>query len=427
MKDLLVRHIYNLFLYLILPVLPLRLLWKSRKNVAYRKRIAERFACFNFPALESSIWIHAVSVGESISAVPLIQDLIRDYPKTTIVVTTMTPTGAERIQKIFNGQVLQLYVPYDYPFAVKRFLRHINPKVLILMETELWPNILHYSAQHKIPIILANARLSEKSFANYKKIPWFMQSILSCITHVAAQSKLDAERFLALGLDPKKIAITGNLKFDVKVSDDVFAQAKQLHLAWGKDRPIWIAASTHKAEEEKVLQAAKIVLEVLPESLLVLVPRHPQRFDEVFDLCHNQGFEVIRYSEKQKCLATTNVILGDVMGQLLLFYAASDIAFVGGSLVPWGGHNLLEPAALAKPIISGQNLNAFLEISQLLTDADALIKVDDAIALAQKLIQLFKDKALQEKLGCAALDVVEKHRGVTKKILTSIKKYLICA
>jgi 3-deoxy-D-manno-octulosonic-acid transferase len=199
-----------------------------------------------------------------------------------------------------------------------------------------------------------------------------------------------------------------------------------LRLAWGKDRPIWIAASTHEGEEEKVLQAAKIVRAALPESLLVLVPRHPPRFNEVFDLCREQGFLVIRYSENQKCLRTTNVILGDTMGQLLLFYAASDIAFVGGSLVPWGGHNLLEPAALAKPIISGQNLNAFLEISQLLTDADALIKVDDAASLAQKLIQLFRDKALQEKLGCAALDVVEKHRGVTKKILEQIKKYPIC-
>lgn len=417
------RYIYNLFLYLILPFLPLRLLWKSRKSAAYRKRIAERFAFFNFPALKSSIWVHAVSVGESISAAPLIQDLIRDYPKTTIVVTTMTPTGAERIQKIFNGQVLQLYVPYDYPFAVKRFLRHINPKILILMETELWPNILYYSAQYKIPIILANARLSEKSFANYKKISWFMRPILNRITSVAAQSKLDAKRFLALGIDPKKIAVTGNLKFDAQVPDDVFAQAKQLRLAWGKDRPIWIAASTHKGEEEKVLQAAKMVREILPESLLVLVPRHPQRFNEVFDLCCAQGLEVIRYKERQKCLATTNVILGDVMGHLLLFYAASDIAFVGGSLIPWGGHNLLEPAALAKPIISGQNLNAFLEISQLLTDAEALVKVDDEVSLAQNLLQLFKEKTWQEKLGCAALDVVEKHRGATKKILEQIKKY----
>lgn len=423
-KGLLVRHIYNLLLYLILPFLPLRLLWKSRKNAAYRGRMLERFAHFDFSALKDSIWVHAVSVGESISAIPLIQELIRDYPQTTIVVTTMTPTGAERIQKALGEQVLQLYVPYDYPFAVKRFLCHINPKILILMETELWPNILHYSAGRKIPIVLANARLSEKSFVNYKKVCSFMRSILSCITVVAAQSKLDAERFLILGLEPQKMLITGNIKFDVKVPDDLFKQAKQLRLAWGEDRPVWIAASTHKGEEEKILAAAKIVREIIPESLLILVPRHPQRFDEVFELCCKQGFETIRYSKDQKALASTNVVLGDVMGQLLLFYAAGDIAFVGGSLIPWGGHNLLEPAVLAKPIISGQHLHTFLEISQLLTDADALITVADEVALAQSLIQLFQDKMLQEKLGCAALDVVEKYRGATQKIFACIKSFL---
>ena len=199
------RHLYNLLLYLVLPFLPLRLLWKSRKNPAYRMRIAERFAFFGSPALKNSIWIHAVSVGESISAIPLIKELISTYPNTTIVVTTMTPTGADRIQKIFGKQVLQLYVPYDYPFAVKKFLRHIKPKLLVIMETELWPNILHYSSQRKIPIVIANARLSKKSFANYKKAPSFIKSALNCITSVAAQSKTDAERFLALGLDPKKI------------------------------------------------------------------------------------------------------------------------------------------------------------------------------------------------------------------------------
>ncbi|MEI8054473.1 MAG: lipid IV(A) 3-deoxy-D-manno-octulosonic acid transferase [bacterium] len=418
------RHIYNLFLYLILPFLPLRLLWKSRKNIAYSQHIAQRFACFDFPALKDSIWVHAVSVGESISAVPLIQELIRDYPKTIIVVTTMTPTGAERIQKIFNGQVLQLYVPYDYPFAIKRFLRHINPRILILMETELWPNILYYSAESKIPIVLANARLSEKSFVNYKKIRFFVRSMLGCITVVAAQSKLDAERFLALGLDQKKILVTGNIKFDVKVPDELFEHAKQLRLAFGKNRPIWIAASTHKGEEEKILAAAKIVCEAIPESLLILVPRHPQRFDEVFDLCLEREFEAIRYSKNQNCLASTNVVLGDVMGQLLLFYAASNIAFVGGSLVSWGGHNLLEPAVLAKPIISGQHLSNFLEISQLLIDFEALITVVNEAELARNLILLFQNKTLQEKLGCLALDVVEKHRGATKKTLAHIKGFL---
>ena len=251
-----------------------------------------------------------------------------------------------------------------------------------------------------------------------------MLPILNCITIVAAQSKLDAERFLALGFDPKKILITGNIKFDVKVPGGLFEHSKQLRLAWGKDRPIWIAASTHKGEEEKILVAAKIVHETIPESLLILVPRHPQRFNEVFDLCCKLGFEAIRYSENQKCLASTNVILGDVMGQLLLFYAVSNIAFVGGSFVSWGGHNLLEPAVLAKPIISGQHLNAFLEIGQLLTDAEALITVIDEVALARNLILLFQNKTLQEKLGCSALDVVEKHRGATKKILSYVKSFL---
>ena len=387
-------------------------------------RMLERFARFNFSPIKNSIWVHAVSVGESIAAAPLIQELIRAYPATPIVVTTMTPTGAERIQKLFNKQVLQLYVPYDYPFIVKRFLRHINPKILILMETELWPNILYYSSQRKIPVMLANARLSNKSFSNYKKVPTFMRAVLNCINTVIAQSENDAKKFSALGLDPKKIFIGGNIKFDIKTPDDILQQTKQLRLAWGSNRPIWIAASTHKGEEEKILIAAKIVNKVLPESLLILVPRHQERFNEVFNLCRKQGFNTVRYSEKQKYSASTNVILGDVMGQLLLFYGASDIAFVGGSLIPWGGHNLLEPAVLAKPILSGQNLSAFLEISQLLINANALLTVKDENALAKNLIQLFKNKTLQEKLGVAALDVVEKHRGATKKILACIKNHL---
>ena len=251
-----------------------------------------------------------------------------------------------------------------------------------------------------------------------------MKSILSCITCVAAQTKLDAERFSAIGVDPKKILITGNVKFDIKIPDDIFVHVLQLRLTLGNDRHIWIAASTHRGEEEKVLNAAKILLKTIPNSLLILVPRHQERFNEVFDLCIKRGFNVVRYSENQKCSSRTNIILGDVMGQLLLLYATSDIAFVGGSLIPWGGHNPLEPASLAKPIISGQNLNSFLEISDLLTDANALIRVDDEIALAQNLVELFNDKARQEKLGCAALDVVEKHRGATKKILECIKNYL---
>ena len=414
-------YIYNLLLYLILPLLPLRLWWKSRKNRDYRHRILERFASFNFPALKSSIWVHAVSVGEAIAAAPLIRKLIETYPNEIIVVTTMTPTGAQQIQKLFP-QILQLYVPYDYPFIVKRFLKHIKPKILLLMETELWPNILYYSAQRKVPIILANARLSVKSFTQYKKVAGFIRSVLNHINLVLAQSKIDAKRFLALGLDSKKIVITGNIKFDLKVPNNICQQAKQLRNIW-HNRPTWVAASTHPGEEAKILAAAKIVQQTLPDSLLILVPRHLERFTTVFTLALDQGFNVTRYTELQKYSPATNIVLGDVMGQLLLFYGASDVAFVGGSLITWGGHNLLEPAALAKPVLSGPNLSAFLKISQLLTAANALIIVADEKTLAQNVIQLFQNQQLREQLGTAALDVVEQHRGATAKILKHIQKF----
>lgn len=414
------RYIYNFLLYLILPFLPLRLLWKSRKNQAYRQRIAERFGCFDFSVIEECIWVHAVSVGEAIAAVPLVKALLQSFPHIPIVITTMTPTGAELVKNIFGDKVKQLYVPYDYPAVVKRFLRQVNPKILIVMETELWPNLLYYSAARKIPIILSNARLSAKSFAGYKKVRGFMRSIFDCITMVMAQSKIDAERFLALGLYPQKLLVSGNIKFDIIVPDEVLPQASELRATLGKERPIWVAASTHDMEEEKILIAAKKVLEVLPEALLILVPRHPERFDQVFELCCKEGFNTVRYSKSQDYSAATNVIVGDVMGKLLLFYAASDAAFVGGSLIPFGGHNLLEPAALAKPVLSGRHLDAFLEISQLLSDANALLTVDDELMLAQKLLQLFQDKTMREKYGTAALDVVEKHRGATEKILSVV-------
>jgi 3-deoxy-D-manno-octulosonic-acid transferase len=414
------RFIYNAFLYLLLPFLPLRLLWRSRKNSAYRHRIFERFGFYKFLPLKESIWLHAASVGESIAAIPLIRELLKKYPKIPIVVTAMTPTGAQRIKDTFKNEVIQLYVPYDYPCAVKQFLKQIKPKVLVLMESELWPNILYYTKKQNIPIILASARISAGSFANYKKVAGFTKENLSRITKVSAQSKLDAERLLALGLDPKKLVIGGNVKFDIKVSDNVLTDGKKLRKELSDERPVWIAASTHNGEEEKVLVAAKKVLEVFPNALLILVPRHMERFDQVFELCRNQGFEAIRYSKQEKVLLSTNILLGDVMGKVLMFYAAGDVAFVGGSLIKWGGHNVLEPAALAKPVLSGPNLSAFVEISQLLTDANALIKVNDEFELGENLIKLFQDKGLREKLGAAALNVVEKHRGATGRILELI-------
>ncbi len=405
--------------------MPLRLLWRARKNGAYWKNISERFSCFSFAVVNESIWVHAVSVGEAMAAVPLIKALNKLYPHTQIVVTTMTPTGRERLQKAFsNNEVLLLYVPYDYPFAVKRFLRHLNPKILVLIETEIWPNILYYTAQYKIPIVIGNARLSTKSFAGYQRIKSFINSILSGVTMIMAQSKLDAERFQALGIAPHKIEVIGNVKFDISVSEQVWSEANKLHTFFGGGRQIWVAASTHKMEEEKVLVAAKEVLVSMPHALLILVPRHPERFDEVFALCQNEGFKTIRYTQLQDYSLATNVIVGDVMGQLLLFYAVADVAFVGGSLISWGGHNLLEPAALAKPILTGPNLQAFLDISQALVNAHAMIKVNDELELARSLAQLLREKELREQLGVAAHNVVEENRGATQKILDMVVRIL---
>jgi len=417
-------YIYNFLIHLILPLLPLRLLWKSRRNPGYRMRMLERFGLGDFPVINSSIWVHAVSLGEAISAIPLIKELMVTYPNTKIVVTNMTPTGAQKIREIFksSAQILQLYIPYDYPFAIKRFLRHLHPKILILMEAELWPNILTFTAKQNIPIIIANACLSEKSVKNYQKFGIFIKTILEYLTCVTAQSKLDAENFAAIGVAKEKILIAGNIKFDIQIKDTVYEKARQLRNLWGQNRPIWVAASTHAGEEEKILLAAKLILEQAPNSLLILVPRHPERFNQVFALCKKYQLNTIRYSASQEYSSSTNVILGDVMGQLLLFYAACDIAFVGGSLIPWGGHNLLEPAALAKPVLSGPNLSEFREISQLMSDTGGLIKVENEIMLADTVIKLFNNKNLCEKIGCAALDVVERHRGATEKILKQIKR-----
>jgi len=241
---------------------------------------------------------------------------------------------------------------------------------------------------------------------------------------VLAQSEADGKRYLALGLEPKKLLVTGNVKFDIEIAPEVFLAANEFRSLLGNNRPIWVAASTHKGEEEKVLVAMKKVLEAVPDALLILVPRHPERFDFVFDLCAAKGFNAVRYSKIKEYSDATNIILGDVMGQMLMFYAAADIAFVGGSIVPWGGHNLLEPAALAKPVLSGPHLSAFVEISQLLSDGDGLVIVDDEEALAKKLIELFQDKVAQEKIGAAALKVVEKYRGVTKRTLEIVEKVL---
>ena len=388
--------------------------------------MGERFGYYgNNQKLTRSLWVHAVSLGEATAALPLIKLLLERYPRSTIVVTTMTPTGYEKIKNSFKNQVTLLYLPYDYPGAIKRFLRHTNPRVAILMETEIWPNLLYYTAQNAIAIVIVNGRLSLKSYLGYRRWRVFISPILDCIDIVMVQSNLDRERFLGIGMDSSKIVITGNMKFDLEIEDRIYNQALALKHILGSARKIWIAASTHRGEEEKVLIAAREVLKSYNSSLLILAPRHPERFDEVYKLCENNDFKVVSYSNLTDYHIGIQIVLVDVIGELPLFYGVSDVAFVGGSLIPWGGHNLLEPAALAKPIISGKYLSAFLNVSQLMEENNALITVDNEEELAARVLTLFGKDELREQFGAAALDIIEKHRGVTEKIINIIDGYVI--
>ncbi len=419
------RYIYNLIFYIALPFILLRLLWKARKSPAYYKRWHERLALMKTAPLSNSIWIHAVSLGESIAATPLIKSLIVCYPNTSIVVTTMTPSGSEYIKKTFADTVFHTYVPYDYSGAVKRFLNRINPRLLVIMETELWPNILHYCAAHHTPVLLANARLSKHSMRGYMRLPRLTQKMLNNISMIAAQSQLDAQRFINLGADLKRVLVVGNIKFDITIAQDLPYEARQLRQKWGQNRLIWIAASTHAGEETKILQANTEIKRVSLNSLLVLVPRHTERCAQIVELCEQQGFNVISHKQSQPCLENTDIVIGDTMGELLLLYAASDVAFVGGSLEPsLAGHNLLEPAALNIPVITGPYISNFIEINGLLTDAGALIKINGATELADSVIRLFQNPSLRKKHSTAGLKVVQRNKGALQKLLSWIEDNL---
>lgn len=418
------RLLYSFLFCLVLPFLPLRLYLRGRKNNDYNKRWHERFGLYNHKKfLQDSIWLHAVSLGETISVIPLIKNLLVKYPSTKIIVTTMTPTGFAKMRDTFGEKILLHYVPYDYPGAVKRFLNYANPSMLIIMETELWPNILYYAHQRHIPILLANARLSLRSFNRYKIVPRFVKKMLANITTIAAQSEADGERFLNLGFSKERLLITGNLKFDITLPDNLWEETAKLkqHFNLDNSSRVWIAASTHVGEEEKILFAARKISEAMPNVILILVPRHPERFNDVYNLCLEQGFNVVRYSDTTlkpyKNHAKCTIILGDVIGKLLHFYALASVAFVGGSFVTVGGHNLLEPAALGIPVLTGPNLANFKEISAVMLRAHAAEIVTDEQILASKIINLLQDDSSRIAMGEAGKKVIAENKGALTRIL----------
>jgi len=417
------RSLYTIGLYLLAPFVVFRLWWRGRKNPDYRKRIPERFGFFSHLPEKKRIWLHAVSVGETIAAAPLIKKLLAEYPEYSLLVTTTTPTGSVQLKRLFAEQVEHVYFPYDLPDVIHRFFHRVRPDILIVMETELWPNLYTQCAQQKIPVLVANARLSSRSLAGYKKIAGLTRSVLRNISIIAPQSKADAERFQQLGAGKKQIHICGNIKFDLQIPVEAKETGEAIKRKFG-NRPVWIAASTHEGEDAQILSAHRNVLEPLSDALLILVPRHPERFDEVAKLCREKHFSFTRRSRDNYPDAKTQVYLADTMGELLQLYAATDVAFVAGSLVPTGGHNPLEPAALGVPVLTGPNVFNFAEIVDAMQTEDAIKVIQNSRELAKTVSQLLQQPEARSVLGEAGRQLVEKNRGATDCLLQEISSLL---
>ncbi|AKA27001.1 lipid IV(A) 3-deoxy-D-manno-octulosonic acid transferase [Pseudomonas chlororaphis] len=421
------RTLYSALFYLGLPLVAIRLWLRARKAPAYARRIGERFAR-GLPAMQpGGIWVHAVSVGESIAAAPMIRALLARYPQLPITVTCMTPTGSERILAMFANEprIQHCYLPYDLPCAAARFLDRVRPKLAVIMETELWPNHIHQCAKRGIPVALANGRLSERSARGYGRFAKLTGPMLAEMSLFAVQTAAEAERFRQLGARAETVEVTGSIKFDLSIDPQLLVRASELRQQWhASERPVWIAASTHEGEDAVVLDAHRQLLASYPNALLILVPRHPERFNPVFELCRQQGFATVRRSRDEPVSAETSVLLGDTMGELLFLYALADSAFVGGSLVPNGGHNLLEPAALAKPVLSGPHLFNFLEIAAMLREAGALQEVDDAHGLAVAVQRLFELPRDAQKMAEAGLKVMRSNQGALQRLLDGLDRLL---
>lgn len=416
--------IYTVLLYLIQPLIWLRLWCRGYKAPAYRKRWAERYGYCSGKVKPEGILLHSVSVGETLAAAPLVRALRHRYPTLPITVTTMTPTGSERAQSAFGKEVQHVYLPYDLPGSIQRFLNTTQPKLMIIMETELWPNLIKELNDRHIPLVIANARLSERSASGYKKLGKFMRSILRCIPLIAAQNQEDGERFISLGLKRSHMKVTGSLKFDISVTPELASRAVTLRSQWASRRQVWIATSTHHGEESIILDAHRKLLERFPDLLLILAPRHPERFSEAREIAHKRGFSYILRSDGNIPAASTQVVIADTMGELMLLYGIADLAFVGGSLVERGGHNPLEPAAHAIPVLMGPHTWNFKAICSKLRQADGLITVTDAVSLFTEIDTLLTDDDYRRYYGRHAVEVLHQNQGALQRLLQLLEPYL---
>ena len=410
---------YRLALWLLFPWVLMHLWWRGRRQPGYREHIGERFGWYQARPRRPVIWLHAVSVGETRAAEPLVRALAARYPRHELLLTQMTPTGRETALQLFDGAATIVYLPYDYPGAVARFLARFRPRLGILMETEIWFNLVEGCARLGVPLLLANARLSEKSARGYALVAPLTRAALGGLAAVSAQTPEDAERLARLGA--RGVEVTGNLKFDVVVAPQLLALGAELKQRIGQ-RPVLLAASTREGEEELVLDAlSRIRVEGL---LLLLVPRHPQRFDEVAALLAKRNLNYLRRSDDRALPPDCRVLLGDSMGEMGAYYAACDLAFIGGSLLPYGGQNLIEACAVGRPLLFGRHMYNFAEASRLAVAAGAAIEVADAAMLGERAGELLRDRVTLARMSQAALTFGRAHQGATARNLALCERLL---
>ncbi|MGL5072726.1 MAG: lipid IV(A) 3-deoxy-D-manno-octulosonic acid transferase [Aeromonas salmonicida] len=409
------RLLYNLLIHLGLPLALLALYKPKKGKPGFGARWAEHLGRTPASGQEAPLWIHAVSVGETLAISPFIRALKAERPDLPILLTTTTRTGAEQAAKL-GDLVMHRYAPLDYPWAVAAFLKCIKPRALWVMETELWPNWLAACEARHLPVTIINARLSERSCQRYARFQGAFDTLSRPLTHLLCQHQDDAERFVRLGISRERLAVTGSIKFDIQLGDEVQARGQALRQQLGQSRPVWIAASTHQGEDEQVLAAFDLVLQRHPRALLILVPRHPERFDRVAELCAPYG--CVRRTGGAPIRETDKVYLGDTMGELPLMLAAADVAFVGGSLVKVGGHNLLEPAALGKPCLTGPAYFNFSDITRQLVAQGGAALVADAAALGEKVSELLADEGERRQMGEQARAVVLRNQGALARTLS---------
>ncbi|GIX36043.1 MAG: 3-deoxy-D-manno-octulosonic acid transferase [Lysobacteraceae bacterium] len=424
LRHRLMRALYTLTMYLVTPVILYRLAARGLRLRGYFRRWLERFGHFNGPEQPGAVWVHAVSVGEVNAAAPLVDALRKRYAQRRMVVTTVTPTGSDRVRQLWGEQVFHVYLPYDLPAAVRRFLDRIRPAIAVIMETEIWPNLYFECDRRGIPIVLANARLSEKSLRGYGPARPLASAAAQRIHVVAAQSRADAERFLELGVDPSRVEVVGNLKFDQRLPEGIRDEAARRREAWGAQRPVWIAASTHEGEEWPVIEAHARILRRFPDALLLVAPRHPERFRPMTQLCRGHGFATATRSEERLPGRSTQCFVIDSLGELVSFLACADVAFVGGSLDPIGGHNVLEPAALGVPVLVGPHTFNFTEATDLLLDRKAALRIHDTQSLAQAVQQLLANAERRAEMGHNAAAAVASERGALERTLRRIEALL---